>query len=273
MFIENENLVNETENIEQQTIEENVEDVEDVANDEVTDSQEEQPQEEAIETFTREQVDEMIAKKLARKEARIRKEYDKKYSRLETVVNAGLETNSIEESVEKLENFYTSKGITIPQAPKYTDVQEDKLAFIDANEIIEAGYDEVEEELNRLTELGVDNMSSLDKKIFLKLNDYATAKKTEKEFKAVGLSVDEMNTKEFKDIMDSLNPNLSTKEKLDMYLKLRPKKEFKQIGSVKSEKNNQVKDHYTEEEIRNLTLDDLDQPGVFEAVRRSMTGQ
>lgn len=266
MFEENENLVTDvTENVEQQTTEENVEEVEET---EVTDSQEE-----AVETFTKEQVDEMIAKKLARREARIRKEYDKKYSRLETVVNAGLETNSIEESVEKLENFYTSKGINIPQAPKYTDIQEEKLASIDADETIEAGYDEVVEELNRLTELGVDNMSSLEKKYFLKLNDYATAKKTEQEFRAVGLSVDEMNTQEFKDIMDSLNPNLSTKEKLDMYLRLKPKKEYKQIGSVKSGMTSQVKDHYTAEEIERMTDEELDKPGVWEAVRRSMTGQ
>lgn len=273
MFIENESLVDETtENVEQQTTEENVE-VEDVEETTEQEVDNEKPQEEAVETFTKEQVDEMIAKKLARREARIRKEYDKKYSRLETVVNAGLETNSIEESVEKLENFYTSKGINIPQAPKYTDIQEDKLASIDADETIEAGYDEVVEELNRLTELGVDNMSSLEKKYFLKLNDYATAKKTEKEFRAVGLSVDEMNTQEFKDIMDSLNPNLSTKEKLDMYLKLKPKKEFKQIGSVKSGVTSQVKDHYTAEEIERLTDEELDKPGVWEAVRRSMTGQ
>ena len=107
MFKENENLVEEsTENVEEQTTEENHEEVEETADTtEQSDVEEgvEDPKQE--ETCTREQVDEMNAKKIARKEAKIRREYENKYSRLETVVNTVLGTNSIEESTSKLEDF------------------------------------------------------------------------------------------------------------------------------------------------------------------------
>jgi len=55
--------------------------------------------------------------------------------------------------------------------------------------------------------------------------------------------------------------------------KLNPKKEVKPIGSMKSGQMNTVKDHYTEDEIARLSLDDLNDPQVWDAVRRSMTGQ
>ena len=128
MFVENENLVNETENVEQQTTEENVDGVDvggktvDMTENEVTT---ETP---TVETFTKEQVDDMIAKKLARKEAKIRREYENKYSRLETVVNTGLGTNSIEESTSKLEEFYKRKGIDIPTTPTYSEREAELLA-------------------------------------------------------------------------------------------------------------------------------------------------
>ena len=146
MFVENENLVNETENVEQQTTEENVDGVDvegktvDTTENKVTT---ETP---TVETFTKEQVDDMIAKKLARKEAKIRREYENKYSRLETVVNTGLGTNSIEESTSKLEEFYKRKGIDIPTAPTYSEREAELLAQGEADDIISAGYDEVVEE-------------------------------------------------------------------------------------------------------------------------------
>lgn len=270
MFIENESLVDETtENVEQQTTEENV-DVEDVASDEVTDSQEEQQQEEAVETFTKEQVDEMIAKKLARKEAKIRKEYDKKYGRLESVLKAGTGEEDLEKMTDTFTDFYTNQGIQIPKVPEYSQRDMEYLAERDANEIIEGGYEEIKDELNRMTEIGFDNMSKSDKIIFLKLKQEADKLTNEKELKSIGIT--ELPS-DFKDFSDKLNPNLSMKEKYDMYTKLNPKKKVEQIGSMKSVQMNKVKDYYTSEEIERLTLDELNDPKVWEAVRKSMTGQ
>lgn len=273
MFVENENLVNETENVEQQTTEENVDGVDvggktvDMTENKVTT---ETP---TVETFTKEQVDDMIAKKLARKEAKIRREYENKYSRLETVVNTGLGTNSIEESTSKLEEFYKRKGIDIPTAPTYSEREAELLAQGEADDIISAGYDEVVEEVDRLASIGVENMSARDKALFSKLATYRQEIEQENEVRALGISKDEINSQEFKDFSSKLNPNLSLKEKYEMYSQIKPKKETKKIGSVKSGMTSQVKDYYSPEEIERLTEEDLDDPKVWEAVRRSMTGR
>ena len=266
MFEENENLVNETENVELTT-----EEIVEVEGTEATDPVE-QPTE-PITTFTKEQVDEMIAKKLARKEAKIRREYENKYSRLETVVNTGLGTNSVEESTSKLESFYKSKGIAIPDAPSYSERETELLANGEADDIIDAGFEEVVEEVERLASIGLENMSPRDKIIFQRLASYRQAEEQERDLRSIGVSKDEIESEEFKAFTSKLNPSLSLKEKYDMYSQMKPKKQYKQIGSVKSGMASQVKDHYSPEEIARMTDEELDDPRVWEAVRKSMTGQ
>ena len=266
MFEENENLVTEVTENDELTSEEIVE----VEEAEVTEPTEEQPQV-AVETFTKEQVDEMIAKKLARKEAKIRREYENKYSRLETVVNTGLGTSNVEEATNKLESFYEKKGISIPKAPVYTERETQLIADGEANDIINAGYEEVVEEVDRLASIGVDNMTQRDKIIFSKLANYRAEVEQENDLRALGIGKEEINSPEFKDYAKKLNPSLSLKEKYEMYSQIKPKKQINQIGSVKSGMTNQIKDHYSQEEIAKLSLDDLDDPQVWEAVRNSMT--
>ena len=58
-----------------------------------------------------------------------------------------------------------------------------------------------------------------------------------------------------------------------MYLKSRPKSKVEPIGSMKSRQKEKVKDYYSPEEIERMTLDDLNDPNVWAAVRKSMTGQ
>jgi len=263
MFEENENPVIEdiTENVEETT-------------EELTDGakvEEEVIEAPAVETFTKEQVDEMIAKKLARKEAKIRKEYDRKYGNLENVLRAGTGEDDIDKITDAFTNFYeTKKGIQIPKTPQLSDRQIEVLANDEANVIIEAGYDEIEDELNRLSDIGFDNMTKSDKVIFLKLKQEADRITNEKELKSIGVT--ELPD-DFKDFAKKFSSELSMKEKYEMYTKLNPKKEVKPIGSMKSGQMNTVKDHYTEDEIARLSLDDLNDPQVWDAVRRSMTGQ
>lgn len=260
MFVENENPVIEeiTENVEETT-------------EELTDgSSIEQPEEIAPETFTKEQVDEMIAKKLARKEAKIRKEYDKKYGRLENVLKAGTGEDDLEVMTDTFTDFYTKKGIQIPSTPNYSDREMQILADAEANDIISSGYDEIVEEVDRLADIGVDNMTPQDKLIFSKLAKERTRIESEKELASIGVTkLDD----DFKDFADKLNPNLSLTEKYKMYTEMYPKKKVEQMGSMKSGQMDKVKGHYTNEEIKRMTLDDLDDPDVWDAVRKSMTGQ
>ena len=260
MFEENENLVTDevTENVEETT-------------EEMTEgSSIEQPEELAPETFTKEQVDEMIAKKLARKEAKIRKEYDKKYGKLENVLRAGTGVESVEEMTDTFADFYTKKGVKIPSTPQYSQREMEILANAEANDIIESGYEEIKEEVDRLANIGVDNMTPQEKLIFGKLAKERTRIESEKELASIGITkLDD----DFNKFADKLNPNLSLKEKYEMYTQLNPKKKGETIGSMKTGQADKVKDYYSEEEIQRLSLDDLNDPDVWEAVRKSMTSQ
>lgn len=272
MFEENENLVTDvTENAEQQTAEENVEQTtESDVVDESTSNEE--TVEEVAETFTKEQVDEMIAKKLARKEAKIRREYEKKYSRAETVLKAGLKKDNFEDAVAELEDYYTQEGVQIPKT-QYSQRDTEILANAEANEIIESGYDDLVEEVDRLASIGVENMSDREKIMFQKLAGERKRIEEEKELSSIGVSKDAINTNEFKEFSKKLNPNMTMKQKYEMYLEMKPKKQVETMGSMKSGPVNKIKEHYSEEEISKLTLDDLDDPQVWDAVRKSMTGQ
>lgn len=268
MFEENENLVTDvTENVEQ-TTEETQEEVQTESEVQDTVQNVEQP-----EMFTKEQVDEMIAKKLARKENKIRKEYESKYSKLETVLNAGLGTETVEEATDKLSGFYTQKGIEIPKAPRYSDREIEVLAQAEANDIISGGYDEIVEEVDRLANIGADNMSDMDKKVFSRLAEERTRLEQEKDLASIGVGSEAIESKEFKDFANKLNPNLSLKEKYEMYTQFNPKPKGKPIGSMKGNisKDNGVKDFYTYEESLQFTREDLDRnPELFKALEKSM---
>ena len=265
MFEENENLVNETENVEQPT--EEVVEGTDTQSDIQSDTQE------TVQMFTKEQVDEMIAKKLARKENKIRREYESKYSRLESVLNAGLGTETVEEATDKLSGFYTKMGLPIREAPRYSDREIEVLAQAEANDIIAGGYDEVVEEVDRMASIGVDNMSEMDKKVFSRLANERTRLEQEKDLASIGVSKDMVEDKAFKDFASKLNPNLSLKEKYEMYSQFNPKPKGKPIGSMKGNlsKDNGVKDFYTYEESLQFTKEDLDRnPELFKALEKSM---
>lgn len=261
MFEENTNPV----------IDEITENVDEQATEELVDGAKvEEPTEVPVaETFTKEQVDEMIAKKLARKEAKIRKEYDKKYGRLESVLKAGTGEEDLEAMTDTFADFYTKRGIQMPTAPKYSDREVQILADAEANDIISSGYEEIVEEVDRLAGIGVDNMTPQDKLIFSKLAKERTRLEEERELKSIGVSKLEGEFKEFADKY----PSLSLKEKYELFTQLNPKKKGEPMGSMKSGQMNSTKDYYTDEEISRMTLDDLDNPEVWEAVRKSMTGQ
>lgn len=260
----NEELVNETENVELTT--EEIEDVE---------TPEEEPKEElqepVEEMIPKSKAEEMVKKRLLRQENKLRKEYAKKYGRLETVVNAGLGTESTEEAVNKLTEFYESKGINIPSEPRYSDRDLEVLASAEADEIISSGYDDIVEEVDRLAQLDVNSMSQREKLVFTKLANARKSIEEEKELESIGISKKDLESEEFKEFIKDLNPSLTLKRKYELYQKNKPKEEIKQIGSLQSGKSKDVKEYYSDKEISKMTLEDLDNDEVWDAVRRSMT--
>ena len=253
-MLENENLVsNDTENVEQPTEE----------------SQVETP----VKTYTEAEVDAIVGKKLARNSAKIRKEFERKYGDLEDVLKAGTGKESIEEVTDTFTKFYESKGIELPKKPIYTDKDIEVLAKAEAEEIISAGYEDVVEEVDRLSEIGIDNMTARDKAYFKVLAEHRQKTERHNELAKIGVTDEEYNSKEFQDFASKFNPTTPIAEIYSIYNKQKPKKEVKPMGSMKHlpTEDTGVKDYYSYEEAKQFTKEDFDKnPALYEAVKKSM---
>jgi hypothetical protein len=218
-------------------------------------------------------LDEVLGKKIARREAKIRKEYDNKYRDLEEVLKAGTGKGSVEEMTDTFREFYKSKGINVPSKPNFTAKDIEVLARAEAEEIIRGGYDEVVEEVDRLTALGANKMTAREKAVFKSLAEYRDKTERANELAKIGVTEDVYNSQDFKDFQSKFNPNTPIKDIYDIYNKTQPKKHYQTMGSMKQSPNTGEKDYYSPEEIERMTEEDLDDPKVWEAVRRSMTGR
>ena len=246
----NENLVVETENVEVTT--------------------EETP----VKTFTQEEVNEIVGKAKAtasaRAEKRIRREYEE-YDGLIEVLEAGTGKKGIGELRQTFSDHYAKRGIQMPQKPTYNDNDERILAEAEAKNIIEGGIEDVEYEVKRLTDKGSKAMSAREKAMYPHLVEHLNAKRTRDALAKMGVTDEEMDSKEFKEFRAQFNPTVPVEDVYGIYRKTKPKKDIRTMGSMKHNQT-QDKDYYTPEEIERLTMDDLNDPKVWEAVRRSMTG-
>lgn len=215
-------------------------------------------------------LDEVLAKKIARKEAKIRKEYDSKYGKLENVLRAGTGINGdIEEIADTFNNYYSEnvEGYKTPTENRYSERETEILAKAEADDIIESGYDDIVEEVNRLANIGTDKMSAREKLIFSKLASERKKIEDEKDLASIGVTkLDD----DFKEFAKDLNPDLSMKEKYEIYTKYKPKTKVETIGSMKTSDPVTEKDYYTPEEVDKLTREELKDPKVMAAVDRSM---
>lgn len=218
-------------------------------------------------------LDEVLGKKLARREAKIRKEYDRKYGNLEEVLKAGTGKESVEEMTDTFAKFYASKGIKIPEKPSYTDKDVEVLANADASEIIRSGYEDVVEEVDRLTALGVNNMTAREKAYFKVLAEHRQNTERQNELAKIGVTEEVYNSKEFQDFAKQFNSTTPIADIFNIYNKKQPKKEIKTMGSMKNSASNDssVKDFYTRDEALKFTKKDFDKnPTLFKAVQDSM---
>lgn len=226
-----------------------------------------------LDRMINQRVDELLPRKLERAKAKLTREYEDKYSRVETVLNAGLGTNNLDEATNKLADFYKQKGINIPDQPKYTERDLGLLANAEADEIIKLGFDEIVEETDRLAEKGIDRMTEREKLVFTRLAEVRQKQESIKELAKLGVKEEALDDSDFKEFANKLNPELSPKEKYELYLKIKPKPKVEPIGSMKgaTSKDNGVKDFYTYEESLQFTKADFDRnPELFKAVEKSM---
>ena len=245
----NENLVTQTENVEQTT-------------------------EQTPKTYTQEEVDALMGKRVARTEAKIRKEYQRKYGDLEDVLKAGTGKENVEEITDTFKQFYQKKGVQMPEKPNYSQKDIEVLARAEAEEIIRGGYEDVVDEVERLTQVGAANMTAREKAVFKALAEHRQSAERGMELSKLGVTEDVYNSKEFKDFAGKFNSNIPITDVYDIYKQTQPKKEIHTMGSMKSNsaKDTGVKDFYTVEEARRFTKEDYDKnPALFKAVQNSMT--
>ena len=220
-------------------------------------------------------LDEVLGKKIARREAKIRKEYDRKYGGLMDVLKAGTGKEDVGEITDTFGKFYESKGIKINKKPDYTAQDLETLARADADEFIRGGYEDVVEEVDRLTELGAENMTAREKAMFRVLAEHRQAAEMGKELASIGVGEDVYNSAEFKEFRKMFHPDTPITKVYETYAKTQPKKQHQTMGSIKNTAtptDNGVKDYYSPEEARKFTRKELDEnPALFAAIERSMT--
>lgn len=232
----------------------------------------EQPKVYTEEEFNQ-RVDEIVGKRIRRKEAKIRKEYDRKYGNLEQVLRAGTGIETVEEMTGTFRDFYESKGKTMPTEPTYSEKDTNILARAEAEDIINAGFEDVIEEVDRLADIGLENMSSREREVFGILANYRQNTEQSRDLERIGVTKDVYDSKEFKDFAKKFDSTIPVTEIYEIYDKMQPKKEIKSMGSMKSGNvaDNGIKEEYTYEEAMKFTKQDFDKnPKLYEAVQRSM---
>ena len=271
-----ENVVETTENAGEQTAEELVEGAK-VTTEEATkvEPEEKTYTEADFEKTVNERVNKLLNSRIERAKSKMERETAEKlskYERMESILKAGLQTNNTDETISKLADFYSKQGVEIPtERASYSERDTKALAEIDAREIIDAGYDELVSEVDRLAQIPLDKMSTREKLTFQKLAEERKRQDGIRELRQEGISETILDNQDYKDFTKKLNPSLSEKEKYQLYLSIQPKKPVEPIGSMKgTTKVDKYKDYYTPEEGKRLTEEDLDDPRIMKALEYSM---
>lgn len=226
--------------------------------------------------YTDADVDAMMRKKDAIRDRKIRREYEEKYKgtdELLSLLEAGTGKKGVDELKSTFTEFYKKNGVDIPEkTAKYSQRDLDTLARADAEEYISLGDDEVAEEVDRLANIGVANMSEREKAKFKILAEHRSKAERVKELKEIGVTEEEYDSADFKEFAKKFDSKTPMKDVYDIYSKTKPQKNIKQMGSMKSTpSDNGVKDFYTPEEARSFTLEDFNKnPALYKAVEKSM---
>lgn len=218
-------------------------------------------------------LDEVLGKKIARREAKIRKEYEKKYGELESVLKAGTGKEDVAEMTDTFKQFYASKGVRIPEEPTYSSRDIEVLAKAEADDIIKSGLDDVIEEVDRLADIGLSNMTEREKAVFKELAEYRKNAEQGRELSKLGVGEDVYNSKEFKDFASQFTSNTPITKIYEIFNRMQPRKEVRTAGSMKNATQTEtgVKSFYTRDEALQFTKKDFDRnPALFKAVEQSM---
>ena len=228
-----------------------------------------QSEEHVVKTYTQEEVDRIVGERLARERKKITRENDQKYGELEHVLKSGTGKSNVEEITEAFREHYQSKGVKIPNRATFNDTDVATLAKADAAEIISLGLDEVVEEVNKMAQKGVQNMTPRERLTFTELCEHRKAQESRNELAKLGVKSDVYDSKEFKEYAAMFNSDTPITKIYEMYAK-NNSPQTETIGSLKNGAGPEEKTYYTPEEVDKLTEKDWDNPVIFARVRESM---
>ena len=275
-------VTNVTENTDAQTVEEDEEGIELT---DTTDSNNEDEKtsvktytEEDLEKIVNQRINDILPTKIEREKRKMERDYREKLAKFEetdSILKAGLGTKDITESNQRMREFYEEQGVKIPSyQSRYSDEDEKALGELEASKVIKLGYAEMQEEANRLADIGTDKMSVRERAMFSKLATELTSQKNRRELAQLGVKEDVLDNENFKQFSKQFTKEVPIKTIYEMYSKINQKsKKYEQIGSMKNKKtSSEVKDYYTPEEASKFTRKDYDKnPKLLEAVEKSMT--
>lgn len=269
---------NETEIVETQTTEEIVEEEGiEFTNTETTEEVEgtvdevEEPKEELL---PKADVNKIVEARLARERRKFNQE-KAKYEDLVNTLKVGMGKDNIDEISNDMKTFYKEQGIEIPEY-RYNNERDEKiLAKADAEEIINAGEEEMERVANEIASKPFEQRSAREKTIFNELAQRLMINRSAKELEKIGVKRDLLEDKSFKTFAEKFSVNTPITEIYEMYSKLNKSETTpkKPVGSVKTTTETDViKDFYSYEESLKFTKKDFDRnPELFKAVQKSMT--
>lgn len=284
--MENEEMLEQTnEEVEAETTEEN-EEFEEGEYEELTDSSNETADTQAEEVKTlrdllkehpeyQEELNEKIIKpRLDRKDREHQREMSK-FKRTKDLLNLSFESDDMDYINDSMESYLREQGYEVPEeATGLSEEEYEILGNAEANKIIELGEDAIIDELDRLKEFEYEDLSSKEKYVYKRLYEKLDENKKMDELTKEGIDPSILKDDKFKEFRKKFSKDTDVLEIVDMYEKFadnapKPAK----IGSLKSNTEPGLKEFYTDKEISNMSLEDLDKPGVWEAVRKSMTSQ
>lgn len=268
-----------TENTDAQAVEEFGEGIEltDTAEAEketVEETKEEQPKGRFM---TDEEIDNLVMKKVNRRMAKLEAQKEKElsvYKDTENVLKSALGANSIDEANKKLREYYTAEGVKLPDVykPGLTSREVEVLARADAQDFIDDGYESMLNEANRLAAKEYKNLNERERIVFNTLAERLTQEDNKRNLLKLGATEDILNDKDFIDFKNQFNSKTSIGDIYNLYLKTRDgKTKPVAMGSMKDTvAQKETKDFYSPTDVKNLSDDDWNKPGVWEKALASI---
>lgn len=224
-----------------------------------------------------EEFNQRMQSRLARQADKFRRESDEKFGKLENLLQAGLGGKNLDENISLLEKMYEEQGIDYSKQlnnNKFSAKEVEILANAEADSIINAGYEEIVEETERLVKLGYDNMTDRDKFIFKKLDTAKKSIEDTRELRKLGLKDDFSKDSDFlKFVNDYGIEDMPFSKKYELYSRTKNKENKptqSDPGSLSNRDSSVDKEYFTSEEVDQLTPAQWNDPKIVEKVGRSM---